>query len=159
GAHQHLLKQRTGTQELAVFVLGAELHDVLDPGAVVPTAIEQDDFAPRRQLGDVALKIPLAALAFRRRAERHDAADARVQALDNALDDPSFAGRVAALEEDDDLEAVQPDPFLQLDELELQMGELVDVFVVLWRLARLWPFGRVPILLDGLDFLGAAQHG
>jgi len=48
----------------------------------------------------------LAALAFRRRAERDDAADARVQALGDALDDPAFAGRVAALEDDGDLEAL-----------------------------------------------------
>ena len=111
------------------------------------------------KLGDVALKIPLAALAFRRRAERHDAADARVQALGDALDDAALAGCVAALEDDDDPQALQADPFLQLDEFELQMGEFVDVFVVLRRLARLRPVGRVPVLLDGGDFLGVAQHG
>jgi len=58
------------------------------------------------------LKIPLATFPLRRCAKRHDAADARVQALGDALDDPAFAGRVAALEDDHDLEALQPDPFL-----------------------------------------------
>ena len=139
-AHQHLLENRTGTQELPIFVLAAELHDALDAGAVVPAAIEQHDFAPPRELGDVSLKVPLAALALGRRAERHDAADARVEALGDALDDAPFAGGVAALEDDGDLEALQPDPFLQLDQFELQMGEFVD--------PRLRGFGRpaAPIL-------------
>ena len=131
---------------------------MFDAGAVVPAAVEQDDFAARRQLGDIALKIPLAALALGRRAERHDAADARVQALGDALDDAALAGRVAALEDDHDPEALQADPFLQLDELELQMGELLDIFVVFRRLALLRTFGQVPILLDDGAFPGVAQH-
>ena len=70
----------------------------------------------------------MAALALRRRAERHDAADARVQALGDALDDAAFAGGVAALENDHDPEALQADPFLQLDQLELQMGEFIEAW-------------------------------
>src|SRR5260221_763873 len=77
-AHQHLFENWTGTKELLIFVLIAKLHDALNPGPVVPTAIEQNDFAPRRKLGDVALEIPLAAFTTCRRAECHDAADARI---------------------------------------------------------------------------------
>src|SRR4029077_14862407 len=32
-----------GTQELAVLLLAAEAHDMLDPGAIVPAPIEQHD--------------------------------------------------------------------------------------------------------------------
>ena len=75
------------------------------------------------------------------------------------FDGTSLAGRVPALEEDDDLEAVQSNPFLQLDELELQMGEFLDVLVISRRLTQLRPVVPVPILLDRSDFLGIAQHG
>ena len=159
GVDQHLLEQRTGTQELAILVLGAEPHYALYTAAVVPTPVEETDFASRRQLGDVTLKIPLSALALCWRAECHHAADAGVQALDNAFDGASLAGGVPALEEDDDLEAVQSNPFLQLDELELQMGEFLDVLVISRRFTRLRPVVPVPILLDRSDFLGIAQLG
>src|SRR5262249_11494555 len=102
-AHQHLLEERTRSQELVVFLLGAEPHDALDAGAVVPAAIEEDDLAARRQVRDIALEIPLPALLLGRRAERHDAADAGIEALGDALDDAALAGRIAALEEHDDL--------------------------------------------------------
>ena len=131
---------------------------MLNASAVVPTAVEQDDFPWRRQLGDITLKIPLAALALRGRAERHDAADARVQALGDALDDASLAGRVAALENDHDAQALQANPFLQLDQLELQMGEFVEILVVLGRLAWLRAVGQVPVLLECGHFLRVAQH-
>ena len=71
-------KYWTGTKELLIFVLVAELHYALDPGAIVPTSIEQNDFATRREFSDVALKIPLASFTTRRRAERNDTADARI---------------------------------------------------------------------------------
>ena len=83
-------------------ILGAEAHDALDAGAVVPAAVEQDDFAARRQVLDVALEIPLAALHLARFLERHDAGAARVQVLHEALDRAALAGRVAPLEDDDD---------------------------------------------------------
>jgi hypothetical protein len=54
---------------------------VLHAGTVVPASIEQDDFTLGRQLSDIPLEIPLSALAFRRRAERNDAADARIEGL------------------------------------------------------------------------------
>src|SRR5258707_8543222 len=130
----------------------------LHAGAVVPASIEQDDFALGRQLSDIPLEIPLPALAFRRRPERNDAADARIEGLGYALDRAALAGGIPALEQHDDLEAVQPHPLLQLDELKLQMGKFLDVLVVLGRLVFLGPFGQGPILLDCCRFLDVAQH-
>lgn len=101
----------------------------------------------------------MAALAFRRRAKRHDAADARIQTLGDAFDDAAFASCVTAFENDGDLETMQPNPFLQLDEFKLQMSKLVDVCIILPRFARLWPPRGVPILLDGSDFLSVTPHG
>jgi hypothetical protein len=48
-------------------LLSAKTHDALDAGAVVPGAVEQDDFAAGGQVGRVTLKVPLRALALVRR--------------------------------------------------------------------------------------------
>ena len=55
----------------------AESHDVLDAGAVVPTAVEQHHFARRREMGDVTLEIPARLVAFAGASQGDDAADAR----------------------------------------------------------------------------------
>ena len=105
--------------------LGAEAHHPLDAGAVVPGAVEQDDLAGRRQVRDVALEVPLRLLALGRRAgsatTRHDA---RVRALGDALDDAALAGRVAALEDHDDLQALRLDVLLHDHELALELAQL-----------------------------------
>ena len=73
---------------------------------------------------DVALEVPLSLLAFSRRAERNDRRAARVEGLNDPLDRSALAGGVASLEQRDDLQALVLDPVLQLDQLELQPGEL-----------------------------------
>ena len=50
-------------QEAFVLVVGAEPHDVLDAGAVVPAAIEDDDFASGGEVLEVPLHVDLALLA------------------------------------------------------------------------------------------------
>src|SRR5262249_34957727 len=119
GPNEHSLELGYGVEELFDVRVRAKPHHALDAGAVVPTAIEQNDFAGRRQMADVALKIPLRALALAGRGERDDAAHARVQALGNALDDAAFSGRIASLEQHDHSELLVNDPVLELDELAL----------------------------------------
>jgi hypothetical protein len=126
-AEQHGLELGNGPQELPVFLVGAEPRDVLDAGTVVSASIEDDHLAGRRQLGDVALEVPLGLLALRRRAEHDHPADTRVETLRDALDRSALAGRVATLKEDHHLQALQPDPFLKLDQLELQRLELLEI--------------------------------
>ena len=62
---------------------GAEPHDGLDAGAVVPAAVEDHDLAGGGQVRDVALDVHLRALALGRRGQRDDAEDARADALDD----------------------------------------------------------------------------
>ena len=107
--------------------VGAEAHHALDAGAVVPGAVEQHHFAAGRQMRDVALEIPLRALALARRRQRGDAADARIEALRDALDDAALAGGVAPLEQHHDFELLVDDPVLQLDELALQPQQLLEI--------------------------------
>ena len=70
--------------------------------------------------GNVALEVPLRLLALCRRAQGHDAADARIERLGDALDGAALAGGVAALEEHHDAQAFVANPLLQLDQLDLQ---------------------------------------
>src|SRR3954452_9151944 len=123
-AHQHPLELWAGAQELAVLLVGAEAHHVLDAGAVVPGAVEEDELSGRRQVRDVALEVPLRALAVRRRAERHDSGAAGVQRLEDALDRAALARGVAPLEDQHDALAGLLDPVLQLHQLEMQPGDL-----------------------------------
>ena len=125
GADEHALELRAGAHELLVLLLGAEPHDALDAGAVVPGAVEQDDLAGGGQVGDVALEVPLRALALGRGGQGGDPPAARARALGDALDHAALAGGVAALEEDDDLEALGLHVLLQEDELALQQLELL----------------------------------
>jgi len=121
---QHLFEERGRPQELLVLLLRAEAHHALDASSVVPGAVEEHDLARGRQLGYVALEVPLGALAVARRWQRGDAAHARVHRLVDALDRPALACRVAALEHDHDAQPRFLDVLLELNQLELEPREL-----------------------------------
>ena len=110
---------------------GAEAHDVFDAGAVVPAAVEDDDFAGGREMLDVALHVHLRLLAIGRRRQRDDPEDARAHPLGDGLDRTALAGRVAALEDDDDPQPFLLDPVLQAAELRLQLAQLLLVVLSL----------------------------
>ena len=119
-AHEVPLELGRLAQELDVLLLGAEAHDALDAGAVVPGAVEHHDLAGGGQVLHVALEIPLAALDLGRLLQRDDARAARIEVLHEALDRAALAGGVAAFEQDDDLLPGRLDPRLQLQQLDLQ---------------------------------------
>ena len=123
-------------EEPLVLLVGAEAHDVLDAGAVVPAAVEDHDLAGRRKVLHVALHVHLALLAVRRRRQRDDAEDARADALGDRLDRAALAGRVAPLEDDDDAQPLVLHPVLQRAQLALQPGQLL---LVVLALQLLWP--------------------
>ncbi len=127
GAHQHLLELGHRAEELLHVGLGAEAHHPLDAGPVVPGAVEQHHLAAGRQVADVALEVPLAALALVRSGEGGDAADPRVEALGDALDDAALAGGVPPLEQHYDLELVGLDPVLEPHQLVLEPQQLAEV--------------------------------
>ena len=121
GVDHQPFEQRHRLQEGARRVLRAEAHHALDAGAVVPAAVEDDDFARRRQVRDVALAVHLGLLALGRRRQRDDAEDARAHALGDGLDGAALAGAVAALEDDADLEPLVHDPLLQRHQFGVQL--------------------------------------
>ncbi|MCY1547429.1 hypothetical protein D9M68_834920 [compost metagenome] len=76
---------------------------------------------------DVALEVPLGAFAVVRRGQGGHPADARVEALGDALDDATLAGGIAALEENHQLVAALHHPALQLHQLALETEQLAEV--------------------------------
>ena len=123
GTHQDPFELRTRLQKVLILEVAAETHDAFDSRPVVPTAIEQDQFARRRQMGDVTLKIPARPFPLGRVRQRDHAADARVENLRDPFDRPSLARCVAAFENDDHPQSFVFDPFLQLDKFNLQPRE------------------------------------
>src|SRR6266436_8452947 len=101
--HQHALEFGNGMEELLVLFFRAESHHPLDAGAVVPAAVEQDDFSAGGKMRHVALEVPLGAFALVRSWQRRDPADPRIEALRDPLDDSALSRRVAAFENDHDL--------------------------------------------------------
>src|SRR4051794_26659763 len=128
---EHLLELGGLVQEDLVLALGAEAHHALDAGAVVPGPVEHHDLAGGRELGDVAVEVPLAALGLGGLGERDDAGGTGVEVLGEPLDGAALARGVAALEEDQVLGPGVLGPVLELQQLDLQLVLLllVDVAV------------------------------
>ena len=142
GADQHALELRAALHELLVLLLGAEAHHALHAGAVIPAAIEENHLARRGQMGHIALKVPLRLFALGGRAQRHHAADARIERFGDALDGAALAGRVAAFKEHHHAQLLVANPFLQLDQFNLQAAQLALVVAVFFQLQSLsvrWP--------------------
>src|SRR5262245_37217127 len=93
--------------------LRAEAHDALDACAVVPTAIEDGDFAPRGEVRDIALKVHLSLLALGRRRQCDDVKDPRADALRDRLDSAPLAGAIASFEHYARFSTRVDDPLLQ----------------------------------------------
>jgi len=134
GPHQHSLELGRGSEKFFAVRFRAEPHDPLHAGTIVPAAVEQHDFAGRRQMGNVALEIPLRALALGGSRKRHHLAGSRVEPLGHTLDDAALAGGIAALEKHHHLEPLMYHPILQLDELALQPQQLLEIEVTIDRI-------------------------
>jgi hypothetical protein len=111
-------------EEALRLLFGAEAHDALDPGPVVPAAVEDDDLPRGGEVRDVALHVHLGLLALGRRGQRHDPEDAGAHPLGDRLDRAALAGAVAALEDDADLRAGRLHPLLEGDELGVERAQL-----------------------------------
>src|SRR5262249_18484719 len=122
---------RAELEEALMLVLAAEAHDVFDPGAVVPTAIEDDDLAAGGELLDVALHEELALLTIRRGWQGNHAKHARADALGEGLDGAALPRRIAAFEHDDDPRAGILHPILQVAKLDLKLVHLLLVVLAL----------------------------
>jgi hypothetical protein len=133
-------------EELLVFLVGAEAHDVLDACAGVPATIEENDFPRRGQFGDITLEIPLPAFSLGRRRKGDDTADPRVKRIGNASDEASLARRISSLKNDAHLATVTFHLLLHLDQFDLKISKFFDMFVLFRRLVIFGSLGQYPIL-------------
>ena len=129
-------------------LLGAEPHHALDAGAVVPTAVEDHDLSGRRQVRDIALGVHLRLFPLGWRGECHHSENARAHTLGHSLDRAALACSVAPFEDDADLQARVHPPLLELDELDMQAGELPLVLLPLQLIAG----RKIIVLLVGHRF-------
>jgi hypothetical protein len=113
-----------------MLVRRTESHHLLHTRPVVPGPVEQDDLTPRRQVRNIALVVPLPALALGRCRQRGYPRDPRAQIFGDPLDRPTLARGVATFEDDHHPGPGFPGPFLQPHEFRLQAEKfgLVDVF-------------------------------
>ena len=93
-------------EEAGVLLLRAKAHHILDAEAVIPTAVEDDDLARRREVLHVTLHIHLRLLAIGRRRQRDGAKHAGADPLGQGANGAAFARGVAALEDDDHAQAL-----------------------------------------------------
>ena len=154
---EELLEPGNFAHELVVLVLGAEAHDALNHGAVVPGTVKEHDLAGGREVLDIALEIPLAGFGCGGLFQSHDAGSAGIEVLHEAGDRAALACGVAPFKEDHHARAGLLDPALQLEQfhLELELFLLVHAaaHVVLVGIAALLPVrGELVVRVDaGLD--------
>ncbi len=136
------LDGRAPAQEPGRLLLGAEAHHRLDPGPVVPAAVEDHDLAGGREVAHVPLDVHLRLLPLGRRRQRDHPEHPRAHPLGDPPDRAALAGRVPALEHDADLGARRLHPLLHRHQLAVQEPHLLLVRLPLHlRLRR----GRVSL--------------
>ena len=142
-----------------IFGVGAEAHDVLDAGAVVPAAVEQHDLAARRQLlrhsagntiGRARARSGVGSATMRQeRGLRHSA----MRLMTPPLPAASRPSKITT--------TCRPSSrthSCSFKQLELQPGQLVDVVIVFARRARRPPVAEdMPAALQPRLLAGVAQ--
>ena len=149
---EHLLEHRRLLQEGVGLGFTAVAHDPFNAGTVVPAAVQQHDFAGRRQMRHITLKVPLRALSVGGLGQRHHAALARVQRFCNGRNDAAFAGRVAPFHYHHQAPAGVLQPARHVVQCQLQRRQFFQVFGLaeLARLAAGWLVGFVALLAHGM---------
>ena len=158
--HNVLLRLRAQFEKIPVLLVRAEAHDVLPPGAIVPTPVENHDFARRGEMLHVTLDVHLRLLAVGGSGQCHQPEHARTDPFGDGFDGAALAGSVPALEDYDRTKTLVLDPLLQRAQLPLEFAQLLHVFLVLQFLSAVG-FGslahnhsgraRFALLSDGLD--------
>jgi hypothetical protein len=111
-------------------ILRAKAHDPFDPARLYQLR-SKITTSPGRKMRQVSLNIHLRLLAFRRGGHGNDAENARADSFGHGLDNTTFAGAISSLEDHAYLLALALHPFLKFDELNVQLAQLLLVFLAL----------------------------
>src|ERR1700722_4292371 len=118
-------------EKLPALLLGAKAHHIFHSRSVVPTPIKDHDFARRREMSYVTLKVHLRLFAVGRRGQGSNAEYARADTLSNGLNRSTFAGSIASFEHDYHAQALVFHPFLQSTKLSLELAQFCLVLFAL----------------------------
>ena len=106
-----------------MLLLGAETHDPLHVGPVVPTAIKENNLSCGWEMRHVTLEIPLGELSLRRLGQSNDFHVPGAASFSDPLDHTAFARRSATFEDNQHAETPLDYPILKLDKLLLEPGQ------------------------------------
>src|SRR6516164_9466615 len=116
---------------------------MFDAGAVIPAAIENDDFTGSGKVLHISLHVHLRLLSVGGRRQGDNPENARADALGEGPNCAAFSSSITAFKNDDDAETFELDPILKLAEFALQAAKLflilfafqrfVMVIIVLWH--------------------------
>ena len=119
-AGQKALEFRALAHEFQIQTIGAETHDTLDAGPVVPRTVEQYDFTGGGQVFYVTLEVPFTERTLRRFFQSNDACSAGIEMLHEATDGAALSGCVAAFEQNNDFLSSLLDPVLKFQKLGIK---------------------------------------
>src|SRR5205823_2374464 len=105
-------------------------HNVLDPRAVVPTAIENDDLTRSGKVWHVTLDVHLTLLAIRWRGKRNNTEYAWADALRDRLDGAALSRPIAAFKQEDDTQPLVLHPILKSAKLNLELAQFLCVLLI-----------------------------
>src|SRR6185436_8665789 len=100
-----------------------------DSGAVVPTAVENNDLPCRGKVCHVPLQVHLRFLPVRRGRQGHDPENTRTDALSDGADGAALARSIATFKQDDRAQAFVLHPGLELAQFALAFAHLLLVIL------------------------------
>ena len=120
--HQHTLEFRCLAHKQQIFIRFAEAHYPLHACTVVPRTVEEHNFARCRQVLDIALEIPLAALRFSGLFQSHHPRTTRIQMFHITLNRTTFTRRITTFKQAHNTLAGFFHPALHFQQLNLQQS-------------------------------------
>ena len=112
-----------------MLAIRAKAHDVLDSRAVVPTAIEDDNFTRGGKVLHVALEVHLSLFTVRWSGKGHHAEYTRADTLRERPNRATLSRTVAAFKHDDNAHVLVLDPLLELAQFPLKSTQFLFVFL------------------------------
>ena len=128
---QHAFEVGHLRKERVLFRFAAKPEHRFHNRAVIPGAVEENDFTLGRQVPDITLKIPFSSLAVRWFGQRDGPRDAGVQIFVEAFDRTAFSRGVAAFKDYDDAFAGFLDVGLKSHKFKLKLFDFCFVLGLL----------------------------